>query len=256
MQWRSHWGGKGEECHPLPWQRKICQKSGKRVKNQEKSGRKGKNLEGFFSLCPSWQIGLATLLARSSLTYLQLFVLRKGVDRNCNNTATQHIYIWLVIRLQPKYSSLHTFFTCCHFYYQYINLKKQHIFAISVACLYLFYPVWESLNMTQLNESIQIYVMLITSWLLNHQCQCHLHKHADQAGGGTRILLLYTCVTREMQNKVVYLRLNDYRLKSVSFQEKRVLLNSILGTCKGGKIGYETAQKFLFRGVFFIRANL
>ena len=46
---------RGADCHP--WQRKICQKSGKRGKNQEKSGkkeeksgRKGKNREGSFTL--------------------------------------------------------------------------------------------------------------------------------------------------------------------------------------------------------------
>ena len=52
VRWRSHWDGKGAEYHP--WQRKICQKSGKRGKNsekrREKSGRKGKNREGSFTL--------------------------------------------------------------------------------------------------------------------------------------------------------------------------------------------------------------
>ena len=36
------------ECHP--WQRKICQKGGKIRKKEEKSGRKGKNREGYFTL--------------------------------------------------------------------------------------------------------------------------------------------------------------------------------------------------------------
>ena len=63
LQWRSHWGGKGGRVPP--WQRKICQKLGK---NQEKPGKKKKNREEkakigkVLSLCPSWQIGLATLL--------------------------------------------------------------------------------------------------------------------------------------------------------------------------------------------------
>ena len=63
-QWRNHWGARGAECHP--WQWKICQKSGK---NQEKLGKKRKNREEkatigmVLSLCPTWQIGLATLLA-------------------------------------------------------------------------------------------------------------------------------------------------------------------------------------------------
>ena len=59
-------GEGGAECHS--WQRKKCQKSGKRGKNQEKSGKKRKNREEkakigkVRSLWPSWQIGLATLL--------------------------------------------------------------------------------------------------------------------------------------------------------------------------------------------------
>ena len=76
-QWHSHWGGKGAECHP--WQQKNCQKLGKRGENREKRGqirkkkrknrgKKRKNWEEkakigkVLSLCPSWQIGLATLL--------------------------------------------------------------------------------------------------------------------------------------------------------------------------------------------------
>ena len=46
------WGSRGAECHP--WQRKICQKSGKNQeksrKKEEKSGRKGKSREGSFTL--------------------------------------------------------------------------------------------------------------------------------------------------------------------------------------------------------------
>ena len=48
-------GAQVAECHP--WQRKICQKSGKKreksgkiKKKEEKSGRKGKNWEGSFTL--------------------------------------------------------------------------------------------------------------------------------------------------------------------------------------------------------------
>ena len=47
-------GSRGAECYPS--QQKICQKSGKRGKKQEKfgkeekSGRKGKNQEGSFTL--------------------------------------------------------------------------------------------------------------------------------------------------------------------------------------------------------------
>ena len=54
-QWRSHWGVRGAEYHP--WQQKICQISGKRGqksgkirKKEEKSGRKGRNWEGSFTL--------------------------------------------------------------------------------------------------------------------------------------------------------------------------------------------------------------
>ena len=57
---------RGAECHP--WQRKICQKSEKRGKKSGKFGKKEENWEEkakireVLSLCPSWQIGLATLL--------------------------------------------------------------------------------------------------------------------------------------------------------------------------------------------------
>ena len=59
-------GAWGAECHP--WQQKICQKSGKTRKNR---GKKRKNREErakirkVLSLFPSWQTGLATLLAGS-----------------------------------------------------------------------------------------------------------------------------------------------------------------------------------------------
>ena len=46
------------------WQRKIDQKSGKRVKKSGKSGKRGK-IGKVLSLCPSWQIGLAMLLHES-----------------------------------------------------------------------------------------------------------------------------------------------------------------------------------------------
>ena len=69
QQWRSHWGGKGAECHP--WQRKFAKNREKEGQNQEKSGKKRTNREEkakigkFLSLCPSWQIRLATLLRSS-----------------------------------------------------------------------------------------------------------------------------------------------------------------------------------------------
>ena len=67
VQWRSHWGGQGgAECHP--WQRKNCQKSGKK---SGKSERKGKNREISF-IFPSWQLGLATLLVRWNVCDLKL----------------------------------------------------------------------------------------------------------------------------------------------------------------------------------------
>ena len=56
MQWRSHWGCKGGRALPLT--AKNLPKSGKRLrgkirkiaKKEEKSGRKGKNREGSFTL--------------------------------------------------------------------------------------------------------------------------------------------------------------------------------------------------------------
>ena len=101
-QWRSHWGGKGGRVPPLTskklpkigkTQGKIGQNSGKIGEKEEQSGRKGKNwvppltskklpkigktqgkkrnnreektkIVKFLSLCPSWQVGLATLLQK------------------------------------------------------------------------------------------------------------------------------------------------------------------------------------------------
>ena len=59
-------GARGAEC--LPWQWKNCKNWDKERENQEKIKKKRKNQEEtaingkFLSLCPSWQIGLATLL--------------------------------------------------------------------------------------------------------------------------------------------------------------------------------------------------
>ena len=49
-------GGVNGEGKVPPWQRNICNK------NREKTGRKSGKIEKVLSLCPSWQIGLATLL--------------------------------------------------------------------------------------------------------------------------------------------------------------------------------------------------
>ena len=64
-QWRSHWGGKGGRvplltAKTLPKKkiRKKQEKSGKNRKSREETAKIGK----FLSLCPSCQIGLATLL--------------------------------------------------------------------------------------------------------------------------------------------------------------------------------------------------
>ena len=70
-QWRSYWGGQGGRVPPptvknLP---KIRKKREKEGENQEKLGKKRKNQEEkakigkVLSLCPSWQIELATLLS-------------------------------------------------------------------------------------------------------------------------------------------------------------------------------------------------
>ena len=91
MQWRSHWGGKGAECHP--WQRKnakkqeksgkyqeIGKKSGKIEKKEEKSGRKGKNREVSFTL------PLLTDRAGYATGYMLYFVFRYCVS--CNISAS------------------------------------------------------------------------------------------------------------------------------------------------------------------------
>ena len=66
-QWRSHWGVKGGRVPPLTMNNlpkigkkkdKIRKNWGKKRKLQEEEAKIGKVL----SLCPSWQIGLATLL--------------------------------------------------------------------------------------------------------------------------------------------------------------------------------------------------
>ena len=61
-QWHSHWGIKGGRVPPLTAKNlpKIGKKSGKKGKVRKKKAKSGKVL----SLCPSWQIGLATLLLR------------------------------------------------------------------------------------------------------------------------------------------------------------------------------------------------
>ena len=69
-------GSRGVECHP--WQRKICQKSGKRGKKsgkigekEEKSGRKDKNREGSFTLpLPTDRAGYATVFDLNNLWFL------------------------------------------------------------------------------------------------------------------------------------------------------------------------------------------
>ena len=83
------WPLGGQECHP--WQQKICQKLGKRGRNQEKSGKKRKNWEErakigkALSLCLSWQIGLAMLLEKcSNRSYKsQAITLCHGLDQEC-----------------------------------------------------------------------------------------------------------------------------------------------------------------------------
>ena len=59
-QWRSNWGQSA-----TPDSEKLAknrEKSGKIGKNSGKSGEKKAKIGTFLSLCPSWQIGLATLL--------------------------------------------------------------------------------------------------------------------------------------------------------------------------------------------------
>ena len=62
LQWHSH---QGTECPSLTAKKKNCQKSGKQGKNWEKEKKKWKEkatIRKVLSFCPSWQIGLATLL--------------------------------------------------------------------------------------------------------------------------------------------------------------------------------------------------
>ena len=81
LQWRSHWGGKG--CRVPPLTAKILPKFGKkREKNREKirknREKRGKNREEkakigkVLSHCPSWQIGLATLLPTAVFIHIGL----------------------------------------------------------------------------------------------------------------------------------------------------------------------------------------
>ena len=74
-QWHSHWGGKGgrvatpdSENLPNIWKkretfRKNREKSEKNREKRGKIGKKRRKIGKFLSLCPSWQIGPATLLA-------------------------------------------------------------------------------------------------------------------------------------------------------------------------------------------------
>ena len=79
-QWHSHWGCRGAECNP--WQRKNCQKSGKRGgksgkiwKKKEKSGRKGNNREGFFTLpLLTDRAGYATAKTQNLIFFLNLIL--------------------------------------------------------------------------------------------------------------------------------------------------------------------------------------
>ena len=89
-QWRTnHWGGgMGAGCHP--WQWKICQKSGKRGKKSGKNwGKKRKNREEnakirkVLSLSPSWQIGLAMLLTRTSLVLPHFHFISPSLTWTC-----------------------------------------------------------------------------------------------------------------------------------------------------------------------------
>ena len=63
-QWHSHWGGKGGREPPLTAKKlpKIGKNSGKIWKKRKIREEKPK-IRKFLSLCPSWQIGLATLLS-------------------------------------------------------------------------------------------------------------------------------------------------------------------------------------------------
>ena len=74
-QWRSHGGGGGYGGRVPPLKAKNREKEGK---NQEKEGKKRTNREEkvkigkVLSLCPSWQIGLATLLDKIYTTKIEI----------------------------------------------------------------------------------------------------------------------------------------------------------------------------------------
>ena len=59
-QWHSHQGVKRQSA--LPWLQKNCQKSGKKREKIMKKREKEEKVRKVLSLCPSWQIGLATPL--------------------------------------------------------------------------------------------------------------------------------------------------------------------------------------------------
>ena len=64
-QWCSHWGQGGQSA--TPDSEKFAKNREKEGKNQEKSGILKAKIGKVLSLCPSRQIGLATLLERTSL---------------------------------------------------------------------------------------------------------------------------------------------------------------------------------------------
>ena len=82
-------GARGAECHP--WQRKKCQKSGKR-------GKKSGKIRKVLSLCPSWQIGLSLLLKLWQTMNLT-FPFEYNSER--------------ILRLQNIVSRCKTYFTIC-----------------------------------------------------------------------------------------------------------------------------------------------
>ena len=64
-QWHNHWGSRGAEC-PLDSE-EFAKNREKEGENQEKEGKnreKGGKIGKVLSLCPSWQIRLATLLVQ------------------------------------------------------------------------------------------------------------------------------------------------------------------------------------------------
>ena len=139
IQWRSHWGGKGGRVPPLtakhlPKSGKKRGKSWKSGKNQEKWGKR-KNREEttkigkFLSLCPSWQIGLATLLLlyRTLLATIQY-----------RNDISQ-IQLWIrTQRLQDHGSRIIAFTDLTD------NFKSFEA-----------YDTWQSRNLSQLLEAMQ-----------------------------------------------------------------------------------------------------